>query len=56
MVKILEVNVEKKQLNAIRGHRMTDLESKIFHGWQDLNCISCEEINKVCKPFLNKNN
>lgn len=42
----------EEQLDAIRGYRMTDLESEIFHGWQDLNCVSNEEINEACKPFL----
>ena len=32
---------------VIRCHRMTDLESMIFHGWQDLNSISVEELNRI---------
>ena len=32
---------------VIRGHRMTDLESMIFYGWQDLNSISVEELNRI---------
>ena len=32
---------------VINGRRMTDLESKVFHSWQDLNLISTEELNRI---------
>jgi hypothetical protein len=48
----LEIN---KDTYIIRGHRMTDLESAIFHGWQDLNCgVDDEIINEVFAPFINE--
>ena len=40
----------------IKGHRMTDLESSIFHGWQDLNCPSKEEIEDATAPYINFQN
>jgi hypothetical protein len=40
---VILINDEK----VIKGRRMIDLESKIFHGWQDLNLISIEELNRI---------
>lgn len=55
---------ERKQLrkicgeehsDIIKGRRMTDLESKIFHGWADLlNGASQEEIDEILKPYMKK--
>lgn len=40
---------------VIRGRRMTDLESKIFHGWTDLlNGVSQKEIDEILKPYIKK--
>lgn len=42
----------EEQGDTIKGRRMTDLESKIFHGWTDvLNTIDEEEINKILTPI-----
>lgn len=48
---VIEVHIDNE---IIKGHRMTDLESKIFHGWQDLNIIDDEIINEVVAPFINE--
>jgi len=38
----------EEHLDIIRGRRMTDLESKIFHGWIDiLNTIDEEELTEI---------
>lgn len=45
----------EEQLDIIRGRRLSDLESEIFHGWQDLySGISDEVLNDVIKPFMKK--
>jgi len=37
----------------IRGRRMTDLESKIFHEWTDiLNYINEEELNEILEKYM----
>jgi hypothetical protein len=42
--------------DVIKGHGMTDLESNIFHGWQDLNYMIDEKvIEEAVKPFLKRN-
>lgn len=38
--------------DAIKGHRMTDSESNIFHGWQDLGSPSSGEIDKATAPYI----
>jgi hypothetical protein len=55
---------ERKQLrkicceehkDIIRGRKMTDLESKIFHGWTDLlNGVSQEELDEILEPYIKK--
>ena len=42
--------------DVIRGHRMKDLESHIFHGWQDFNCPTTQEINEATEPYINFKN
>lgn len=38
--------------SVVRGRRMTNLESNIFHEWQDLSGFNQEELDRVVKPFL----
>ncbi len=38
--------------DIIRGRRMTDLKSRIFYGWTDLNTIDEKELNEVLKPYI----
>jgi hypothetical protein len=41
--------------DIIKGRRMTDFESKIFHGWTDiLNGISEEELNEIFESYIKK--
>jgi hypothetical protein len=38
----------------IRGRRLTNAESNILHGWQDLNMPSEEDIEAAIAPYLKK--
>lgn len=43
----------EENLDIIRGKRMTDLESKVFHGWTDiLHTIDEKELNEVLKNYI----
>lgn len=43
----------EEHVDIIKGRRLSDLESKIFHGWTDiLNGIDEKILNEVVKKYI----